>query len=53
MANDIFAELADVIHEELVACIGARRLEREGGDRRTAELIADVVLRAFEVRPRG
>jgi hypothetical protein len=44
--------VADVVREELAACVGARRLESPDGVEVTADLIAHAVVRSFDVRER-
>jgi hypothetical protein len=44
--------LVDLIHDELVAQIAIGRLDNPDGKRQTASLIADMVWRAFELRPK-
>ena len=48
----IWNELEEVIREELTVQVAIGRLANPDGERQTAGLIAEVVWRNFEVRPR-
>ena len=48
----VLDDLADVIHEELAVQAAIGRLSSPDDARTTADLIADVVWRGFDVRPR-
>jgi hypothetical protein len=50
--NPVYRELRAVIEEELAAQVGARRLQNPDGVEVTADMIAYVVWRVFEVQQR-